>query len=114
MKINVHCLNSFTYQNSGGNPAGVVLDADNLNCKQMQNIAITLGFSETAFVSNNKICDFKVRFFTPVEEVDFCGHATLAVFSLMYQHKLIEANTYSYKPKQEDLKYLLTLVALYI
>jgi len=104
MKIDVHCLNSFTYQNGGGNPAGVVLSADNLTEKQMQSIAFNVGFSETAFVSNDDNCDFKVRFFTPVEEVDFCGHATLAVFSLMYQYKLIAANSYTQLTKAGKLK----------
>jgi len=104
MKVDVHCLNSFTYQYAGGNPAGVVLNINNvlnaeLSTKQMQTIAAQLGFSETAFVSNHDECDFNVRFFTPTDEVDFCGHATLAVFSLMYQQKYISAKTYSQQTK---------------
>ena len=55
MTVYVHCLNSFTFQNTGGNPAGVVLQytkAANteLTSQQMQRIAKEIGFSETAFV----------------------------------------------------------------
>jgi PhzF family phenazine biosynthesis protein len=103
MKIDVYCLNSFTYQNTGGNPAGVVLNVNNLTAalstQQMQAIARKVGFSETAFVNRDDVCDFNVRFFTPTDEVDFCGHATLAVFSLMYQQKFITAKTYSQQTK---------------
>lgn len=42
--IKVYTLNAFTDDVSGGNPAGVVLDADNLTEKQMQGIAKKLDF----------------------------------------------------------------------
>lgn len=83
MKVNVYQLNSFAKTNEGGNPAGVVLDADSLSEKQMGKIAAILGFSETAFVMQSGIADFRVRFFTPKEEVDLCGHATIAAFYTM-------------------------------
>ena len=109
MNAYVHCLNSFTYKNTGGNPAGVVLQnikAANteLTSQQMQGIAKRVGYSETAFVTEDKICDFNVRFFTPIQEVDFCGHATLAVFSLLFQQKLITAKTYSQQTRAGKLK----------
>ena len=68
--IKVYTLNAFTDDVSGGNPAGVVLDADNLTEKQMQGIAKKVGFSETAFVMSSDSADFRVRFFTPSDEVD--------------------------------------------
>ena len=92
-------INAFIHKNQGGNPAGVVLGAENLSAEQMQTIAHNLGFSETAFVrsvpdeENNNI-DFHVRFFTPNVEVDFCGHATLGCFSLMYQKSIIAPGQY--------------------
>jgi PhzF family phenazine biosynthesis protein len=58
----------------GGNPAGVVLDADGLAHAQMQRIAADVGFSETAFLAAGG----RIRFFSPLAEVPFCGHATLA------------------------------------
>ncbi len=58
----------------GGNPAGVVLDADGLTDADMQRIAADVGFSETAFLH----ADGGIRYFSPVAEVPFCGHATIA------------------------------------
>lgn len=58
----------------GGNPAGVVLAADGLDEAGMQRIAAEVGFSETAFV----FAGGRVRYFSPVAEVPFCGHATIA------------------------------------
>jgi PhzF family phenazine biosynthesis protein len=104
MDITVYCLNSFTHNNSGGNPAGVVLNADNLTSDQMQYIATQVGYSETAFVSADVQCDFNVRFFTPNNEVNFCGHATLATFSLLFEKQIIEAQEYTQQTKAGKLK----------
>lgn len=71
MKIKVYTLNSFAKSIEGGNPAGVVLSADYLSEEDMKKIAGIIGFSETAFVMKSDLADFKVRFFTPNEEVDF-------------------------------------------
>lgn len=62
----------------GGNPAGVVLDAGSLTDAQMIAIAQAIGYSETAFVVPTGIAEATVRFFSPVAEVAFCGHATVA------------------------------------
>ncbi|MEK7571770.1 MAG: PhzF family phenazine biosynthesis isomerase [Patescibacteria group bacterium] len=78
-------VKAFTKDKTQGNPAGVVLNADYLTDKQMQYIAKELGFSESAFVSKSDNADYKVRFFSQTQEVDFCGHATIAAF-----HTLVE------------------------
>jgi len=45
-----------------------------------------MNLSETAFVlPGGADHDFQVRFFTPVEEVDLCGHATIATFHLLQE-----------------------------
>ena len=64
----------------GGNPAGVVLDADGLDATAMQEIAADLGYSETAFLvpRDNEPNVYDVRYFAPRQEVPFCGHATIA------------------------------------
>jgi PhzF family phenazine biosynthesis protein len=71
---------AFTSQGTGGNPAGVVLDAAELAEDKMQRITTQIGYSETAFVVGrvNEPNVYDVRFFTPVQEVSFCGHATIA------------------------------------
>ena len=101
--LNVHLVNSFTRNNTGGNPAGVVLNPPKLSDAQKITIARQVGFSETAFVysgeSAGEETDFKVDFFTPESEVDFCGHATLAVFFTLFSLNQLAAGTYSQKTK---------------
>lgn len=99
MKIKVYTLNAFGKTNKGGNPAGVVLDADNLNEEQMKSIAKEVGFSETAFIMNSEIADFKLRFFTPSDEVDLCGHATIASFYLLSSLEIISQGSYTQETK---------------
>lgn len=82
-EVEVLRLAAFTEAGGGGNPAGVVLDADGLDAVAMQRIAASVGYSETAFVRSRptpgSACrDYDVRYFTPEAEVPFCGHATIA------------------------------------
>lgn len=99
MKINYYQLNSFAKSSSGGNPAAIVLNSDNLSEDIMQKIAKTINFSETAFVSNSNYANFKVRFFTPNEEVDLCGHATIGTFSILLSNKIITPGLYNQETK---------------
>ncbi|MGA8211306.1 MAG: PhzF family phenazine biosynthesis isomerase [Nocardioidaceae bacterium] len=71
---------AFASDPAGGNPAGVVLDADDLDDAAMQQIAADVGYSETAFVGRAgwRAPDLGLRFFSPLAEVAFCGHATIA------------------------------------
>ncbi len=69
---------AFTTTPEGGNPAGVVLDASGLTDERMQAIAAEVGYSETAFLRPHGPREFQARYFSPVAEVPFCGHATIA------------------------------------
>jgi PhzF family phenazine biosynthesis protein len=70
---------AFTDHGRGGNPAGVVLDSRSLSDAQMLEIARNVGYSETAFLSpTNTPGAYDVRYFSPLAEVAFCGHATVA------------------------------------
>ncbi|HJV14980.1 MAG TPA: PhzF family phenazine biosynthesis protein [Propionibacteriaceae bacterium] len=71
---------AFTVDGSGGNPAGVVPDARGLDAAEMQAIAADVGYSETAFLvpRPNGPNAYDVRYFAPLQEVPFCGHATIA------------------------------------
>jgi len=89
MKVTVKILNAFIENNSGGNPAGVVLNADKLSHDQRLNIAKQVGLSETAFVSESSTADFKLDFYTPNRQIAHCGHATVAVFSYLSQLNLV-------------------------
>ena len=73
---------AFATTPEGGNPAGIVLDASALNDAEMQKIAADVGYAETAFVVDPAIGGdskhARVRYFSPIAEVPFCGHATVA------------------------------------
>lgn len=83
--ITVKIINAFAANDLGGNPAGVVLDADHLSNVNKLEIAKKVGLSETAFVSKSKTADFKLDFFTPKKQIAHCGHATVATFSYLKQ-----------------------------
>ncbi len=89
MKIQVAIVDAFVDGKEGGNPAGVVLDADFLTDNQKLNIATEVGLSETAFVSKSRTADFKLDFYTPQKQIAHCGHATIATFSLLSQLGLV-------------------------
>jgi len=99
MNVDVFLLNSFTANEQGGNPAGVVLNADELTDEDKLKIAKEVGYSETAFVCLSDEADFDVSFFTPTDEVDFCGHATLATFTMMYKLRLVPDGVYTQRTK---------------
>jgi PhzF family phenazine biosynthesis protein len=75
-------LSAFAADPTGGNPAGVVLDAGSLDVPEMQAIAAEIGYAETAFVIGSDVSGterrHRIRYFSPIAEVPFCGHATVA------------------------------------
>jgi len=81
--VDIFQYNAFTEMPFAGNPAGVVLDASNLDSDVMQRIARQMNLAETAFLmpSNDPEADVRLRWFTPAIEVDLCGHATIAAFT---------------------------------
>ncbi|WP_424003642.1 PhzF family phenazine biosynthesis protein [Maribacter sp. IgM3_T14_3] len=91
-KVTVQILNAFTENDKGGNPAGVVLNADALSHENKLEIAQKVGLSETAFVSSSKMADFKLDFYTPTKQIAHCGHATIATFSYLKQLGLLKSN----------------------
>ncbi|AZA94040.1 PhzF family isomerase [Chryseobacterium nakagawai] len=91
-EVVVYQIDSFTKEKFKGNPAGVVLGAENLTPEEMQLIARELNNSETAFVlkpDQNDYFDYHVRYFTPTTEVPICGHATIgALYAKAIEDKL--------------------------
>jgi len=69
---------AFSSDPAGGNPAGVVLDATGVDAATMQRVAAEVGYSETAFLVPAAPGVLDVRYFSPLVEVPFCGHATIA------------------------------------
>lgn len=90
-KIDLHQVDAFTTQLFGGNPAGVVTNADSLSEETMQQIAREMNLSETAFVCSPTLSDatLKLRFFTRSgDEVPFCGHATVGTLAQLAKLRL--------------------------
>ena len=112
--MSLYKLSAFPKTEFGGNKAGVFVNADHLSEQEMQKIAREVGFSETAFVLKSEIADFKVRFFTPTNEVDLCGHATIATFNLLRDQGMVDVGIYSQETKagilnlriEKDLVYM--------
>ena len=95
MKIFV--CDAFSSKIFKGNQAGVVILDEKENYPDkilMKNIAAELKHSETAFVKKIDDKKFKIRYFTPTEEVELCGHATISVFSTLRELKLITIGKY--------------------
>jgi PhzF family phenazine biosynthesis protein len=82
----VQHISAFTDGPRGGNPAGVVLCETLPDAGTMQAVAAEVGYSETAFVASSGKA-WRVRYFAPEVEVDFCGHATIAVGAALAKHE---------------------------
>jgi PhzF family phenazine biosynthesis protein len=97
-QISIYHVDAFTSKPFTGNPAGVVPQADGLSDVDMQNIAREMNLPETAFLlpPNHPDADFQVRFFTPANEIDFCGHATIGSSWMM-------ATQYGFAEKSDRL-----------
>ncbi|MBD2754942.1 PhzF family phenazine biosynthesis protein [Spirosoma validum] len=95
MNVRVKIINAFSIDNAGGNPAGVVLNADALTSAEKQQIAAKVGVPETAFVSRSQTAAIKLDFFTPAKQIPHCGHATIAVFSYLRQQGLLSGDVSS-------------------
>lgn len=84
MTPHVDRIAAFADGPAGGNPAGVLI-ADTLpSDDEMQKIAAEIGYSETAFAAPHGDV-WRVRYFAPVGEVAFCGHATIALGAQLAQ-----------------------------
>lgn len=88
-------VDAFANEPFGGNPAGVVLLGESAFPAEetMIRIAAELRYSETAFVQQNGTAEFTVRYFTPAAEVDLCGHATIASFSVLRDEAIVPVGT---------------------
>ncbi|MBS0287802.1 MAG: PhzF family phenazine biosynthesis isomerase [Proteobacteria bacterium] len=92
-KIHIHQVDAFSDKPFAGNPAGVVLDADNLDVETMKSITKELNNAETSFVLPSSIADVKMRYFTPLGlEMSFCGHSTVGALYMLAKEKRLKMN----------------------
>lgn len=98
MKLKVNYINAFTEVIFKGNPAAVIIIDDWLCDDVMQSIATENNLSETAFVKPVGMRRYEIRWFSPITEIDFCGHATLAAsFVIFNRGKSIKEITFLVK-----------------
>lgn len=73
-------VDAFTHRPLYGNPAAVVFDADDIPIETMQKIAREMNLSETVFIlkPTTPAADYRARIFTPMSELPFAGHPTIA------------------------------------
>ena len=90
-EIEIFQIDAFTTEAFNGNPAGVTLSND-LSENEKQLIAKEMNLSETAFISNSTIADYKLQWFTPTKEVNLCGHATIASLHFLFEKKLVSGH----------------------
>ncbi len=108
MKKRIYVVNAFADSIFSGNTAGVVILDEFLDEKTMRSIAAELRYSETAFVKKLDKKRFKTRYFTPNEEVDMCGHATLAVFFALKDFGTIDKGEYINITKSGELSVVIS------
>jgi PhzF family phenazine biosynthesis protein len=93
MKSNqfIYHVDAFTNEPFKGNPAGVCILDSEPSATWMQNIAMEMNLSETAFVFPGKECRM-IRFFTPEVEVPLCGHATLSATHILNEVAMADSD----------------------
>ncbi|MUT66270.1 PhzF family phenazine biosynthesis protein [Paenibacillus sp. NEAU-GSW1] len=82
--IPICIVDAFTDKPFKGNPAAVCLLEKPMDAQWMQQVAAEMNLSETAFVEPAEE-GYGLRWFTPLAEVDLCGHATLAAACTLWQ-----------------------------
>lgn len=104
--MELYVADAFTAMRFSGNQAGVALlgtgefPAESL----MKALAGELKHSETAFVRQTGENSFHIRYFTPAEEVDLCGHATIAAFTVLRDTGAISPGDYALHTRSGDLE----------
>jgi len=87
--MRIYQIDAFTEVPFKGNPASVcLLDNGDVDATWMQNVAAEMNLSETAFVQRRDR-DWSLRWFTPMVEVELCGHATLATAHALLEEGLL-------------------------
>lgn len=103
MKLPIYQIDAFAEKVFEGNPAAIVPLENWLTDLEMQKIALENNLSETAFFVPVER-GFHIRWFTPVAEVNLCGHATLATAHVIFNHLNFEGNEILFNSKSGILK----------
>ena len=94
-----YIVNAFTDQTFGGNPAAVMMLGSWLPDPQLQALAAQHNLSETAFLVQQSPASYELRWFTPVQEVPLCGHATLAAAHVLANELRVSNGPFQFKTR---------------
>jgi PhzF family phenazine biosynthesis protein len=103
MKLPIYQIDAFANKAFEGNPAAICPLQSWLPDEVMQSIAAENNLSETAFFVPAEH-GYHIRWFTPLAEVDLCGHATLASAYVIFSVLASEENTINFESKSGVLK----------
>jgi PhzF family phenazine biosynthesis protein len=105
MNTSIWIIDAFTSVPFKGNPAAVCLLDNFPNDATMQQIAMEMNLSETAFLVNTAPLQYDLRWFTPTVEVNLCGHATLAATHMLKETGQLQAgDRVTYNTQSGELK----------
>ncbi|MEE9320361.1 MAG: PhzF family phenazine biosynthesis isomerase [Granulosicoccus sp.] len=85
MELEIYVIDAFTDSVFKGNPAAVIITDRWHSDKIMQSIASENNLSETAFLVKRATHSYEIRWFSPITEIAFCGHATLASSFVLFE-----------------------------
>ena len=113
MKLPIYQVDAFANDLFSGNPAAVIICETELAEETMQKVASENNVSETAFVMPKEE-GYQIRWFTPLVEVDLCGHATLASAHVLFVHRGVSSGKVTFNSRsgllhvkqEEDLLFL--------
>jgi len=94
MNLKIYQVDAFTNKTFKGNSAAVIILEEWLDEKLMQEIAIENNLSETAFAKKCEDSTYEIRWFSPITEIDFCGHATLATAFILFSKSNLKEVTF--------------------
>ncbi|MDO9181166.1 MAG: PhzF family phenazine biosynthesis protein [Bacteriovorax sp.] len=103
MKIKIFAVNAFVGENCRGNLAGVCIPPQDISDEELQKLATEFNASETGFIFPQEK-NFLIRWFSPTQEVDLCGHATLACASWIWSNGYSQTDEIIFKSRSGQLR----------
>ncbi len=99
MKLPFYQVDVFTSELFGGNPLAVFLEADELDDATMQKIAREMNLSETTFVrrASDPSAAYRVRIFTPGQELPFAGHPTIGTAAVLHRLGKVTGEAFTFE-----------------
>lgn len=103
MRLPIYQIDAFSAKAFGGNPAAVCPLTSWIDDRTMQSIAAENNLAETAFFAPS-YDGYDIRWFTPTDEVELCGHATLASAHVVFNHLGRELQSITFGSKSGPLR----------